>query len=242
MTQVVAPEAAPRSRTAGDRVRALVQGLGEVLITLGVVVLLFGAYDLFATGVYTAAEQNRLTGSLERQWSQPDPVGVPQTPTEPRVEPAIGTGVAVLLIPALGSDYSKVVVEGVGREDLKRGPGHYPGTAMPGEVGNLVISGHRTTYGAPFSRLDELQAGDPVVVETRDSWFVYAVTTHQIVRPDQVEVTFAVPGDEAATPTRAVLTMITCNPRYSARQRLVVHGDLIETRSKAQGPPDAVRG
>lgn len=242
MTQVVAPPAAPFSRTAGDRVRTLVQGLGEVLITLGVIVLLFGAYDLFATGVYTAGEQKRLTGSLERQWAQPDPVGVPQTPTQPRVEPSIGAGVAILFIPALGADFAKVVVEGVDREDLKRGPGHYPGTALPGDVGNLVISGHRTTYGAPFSRLDELKAGDPVVVETRDSWFVYSVTTQQIVRPDQIEVTFPVPGDEAATPTRAVLTMITCNPRYSARQRLVVHGDLIETRPKADGPPDAIRG
>ncbi len=239
MTELAEEASARTSR--GHRGRMLVQGCGELLITLGVVVLLFGLYDLYATGIYTAGEQKSLASSLEREWSEPA-ASLPATPEAETAGPELGAGVAVLRIPALGADYAMVVVEGVGREDLKKGPGHYPGTAEAGSVGNHVISGHRTTYGAPFSRLDELRSGDPVVVETRDSWFVYEVTDGEIVRPDQVEVTFPVPGDESAMPTEAVLTLITCNPRYSARQRLVVRGELVETRSKAQGPPDVVEG
>jgi sortase A len=84
----------------------------------------------------------------------------------------------VLRIPRLGdwNDRPPVVVEGVSTSDLKKGPGHIPGTALPGELGNVVLSGHRTTYGAPFERFDELRPGDAVVVETRDTWFTYTVT------------------------------------------------------------------
>jgi sortase A len=77
-------------------------------------------------------------------------------------------------------------VEGVGREELKKGPGHYPGSAMPGEVGNLVLAGHRTTYGAPFGRYGELEVGDEVTVERRDEVFSYRIISREIVAPDDV--------------------------------------------------------
>jgi sortase A len=233
---------APRRRTAGDVVRALVRGIGQTLITFGIVVLLFCFYELKITNLYTAQEQNRLEDDLAQAWAVSPPRSVPGA--NPSGPPAveIGTGLAVLRIPAIDDDFSKVVVNGVGVEELKRGPGHYPGTALPGEVGNVVLSGHRTTYGAPFERFDELTPGAAVVLETRDTWFTYRVTGSEIVSPRAVEVTYPVPGEPGATPTRRLLTMTTCHPKYSAQQRLIVSAELESALPKAQGDPPALTG
>ena len=171
--------------------------------------------------------------------SPPSAAAVPPPP--PAVE--LGQGLAVLRIPRLGdwNDDPPVVVEGVGVADLKKGPGHMPDTALPGEVGNVVLSGHRTTYGAPFARFDELRPGDAVVVETRDAWFTYTVRGTRIVAPTAIEVTYPVPGDATAEPTRRLLTMTTCHPKYSARQRLIVSAELTATDAKGTGLPDALQ-
>jgi sortase A len=228
--------------STGDGVRTVLRGVGQTLITFGVVVLLFCAYEVWFTNLYTAKEQTRLGSDLREQWAHPGPTAKPGDPQLAGV--ALGSGFAVLWIPRVGmvGSSAKVVVEGVGHEDLKRGPGHYPGTALPGQVGNLVISGHRTTYGAPFNRLDELQVGDAVVVETRDTWFTYRVVQQRVVSPSAVEVTYPVPGDRAAKPTKKLLTLTTCNPKYSARTRLVVSGELQSALPKAAGEPPALTG
>ena len=192
-----------------DGFRTFLRGLGQTLITLGIVVLLFCVYELYGTNVYTNKEQNRLGDDLRIQWAGPTapPPSSSPKPGQPAVRPAdveIGKGLAVIWMPRIGvaHDKAKVVVEGVGHEDLKRGPGHYPGTALPGEIGNMVISGHRTTYGAPFNRIDELDVGDAIVLETRDTCFTYRMIRQQIVRPSAVEVTYPVPGDRGAEPTK----------------------------------------
>src|SRR5205085_5251814 len=144
------------------------------------------------------------------EWAGPS---APAKPGQPRlVDVELGKGIADIWIPQLGmmSHKAKVVVEGVSHEDLKKGPGHYPGTALLGEVDNLVISGHRTTYGAPFNRLDELKNGDAIVLETRDTWFTYRMIRQQVVRPSAVEVTYPVPGHRDETPTQKLLTLTTC--------------------------------
>jgi sortase A len=228
-----------------DGFRTFLRGLGQTLITLGIVVLLFCAYELYFTNLYTAKEQSRLGDALHQTWTRPPSSPTPgrtATPSRPGV--ALGDGLAILWIPRIGmvGDSARVVVEGVGHEDLKKGPGHYPGTALPGQVGNVVISGHRTTYGAPFNRVDELRVGDPIVIETRDSWFTYRVTGEQVVAPTAVEVTYPVPGDRSATPTKRLLTLTTCNPKYSARQRLVVSAELAATQAKSAGEPPALAG
>jgi sortase A len=239
----------------GDVVRTVLRGTGQTLITLGVVLLLFCVYELKVTNLVTARAQEQLADDLEAQWAVPGPS--PPTPTPsgggavavppPAAAPAsveLGSGLAVLRIPRLGdwNERPPVVVEGVSTADLKKGPGHIPGTALPGEVGNVVLSGHRTTYGAPFERFDELQPGDAVVVETRDTWFTYTVTGTRIVRPSAVEVTYPVPGDRSATPTRRLLTMTTCHPRFSARQRMVVSAELTATDAKGSRTPAALVG
>jgi len=224
---------------AGEAIRTFLRGLGQTLITLGVVVLLFVGYELYATNVYTDRQQSQLGSDLTHAWQQPEPAA--RTRVTP-VAAALGQGIAVIWIPRLGRTYHRVVVEGVGKEDLKKGPGHYPGTADSGGVGNMVISGHRTTYGAPFNRIDELRPGDAIVLETRDSWFTYRMTGQQIVAPTAVEVTYAVPGQRNAVPTARLLTLTTCNPKYSAQQRLIVRALLETALPRTGGEPPALTG
>ncbi len=211
---------APRRRTTGDRVRLGFEVLGELLITFGVVVLLFAVYELKVTDWQTAATQRGLASDLQQAWSGAGP-GRPGGP-DPTVEPVEGKPFAVLRIPRLGDDYSRVVVEGVSHADLQKGPGHYPGTALPGAVGNTVISGHRTTYGAPFSNVDALRPGDVIDIQVRYRTYHYRVTGTRIVSPDAREVLLPVPDRPGVVPTERLLTLTTCNPKYSAAQRLVV--------------------
>lgn len=231
-----------------ELVRTGLRGVGQALITLGVIVLLFVVYELQVTGVVASRAQDRLEDELQQSWSEAPrrPVATP-VEGEPVAPPAVATpdlggAFARLHVPALDGYEPKSVVEGVSVEDLKQGgPGHIPDTALPGEVGNVVLSGHRTTYGAPFNRWDELEPGDLVVLETRDGWFTYRITGSQVVLPNAVEVTFPVPGDRDATPTRRLLTMTTCNPEYSARERLIVSAELTASDDKAAGPPAALQ-
>jgi sortase A len=185
---------------------------------LGVLVLLFAAYELWGTNLREASAQRDLKRDLERSLATPDPE--PQTLVP-------GDAVALLEIPDIGVE--KAVVEGVGVPDLKKGPGHYPGTPMPGQPGNAAIAGHRTTYGAPFWSLDELQPGDEIRVTTRQGKFIYRVTGSEVIRPWENRVLRNEPGN--------ILTLTTCNPRFSARQRLVVKATLEGEAAEASPAP-----
>ena len=116
--------------------------------------------------------------------------------------------------------------------DLRKGPGHYPDSPMPGQIGNAAIAGHRTTYGAPFNRIDELAPGDEITVLTTSGTFRYSVTGQLIVSPKQTEVLNATPD--------ATLTLTTCNPKYSARERLVVQARLEADHSPPPARPAIV--
>ena len=137
-----------------------------------------------------------------------------------------GSAVARIQIPAIGVD--KTVVEGVRVSDLRKGPGHYPNSPMPGQAGNVAIGGHRTTYGAPFGEIDELKPGDQVIVTTVQGEFTYEVVEqgqghgHFIVAPHQVEV---LDQDFSENPNR--LTLLSCHPKGSARQRIIVVAALV---------------
>jgi sortase A len=216
--------------TVGDRVRWLLRGLGQVLITAGVVVLLFCVYELQITNLYTEQQQHHLNQTLTREWAA---APIPKGPQLAAYDE--GKGIARLYLPSIGKSQVHVVVEGVSHEDLKKGPGHYPGTARPGQIGNMVVSGHRTTYGAPFNRLDELHDGDAVVLETQAFFYTYRVTGTTIVSPDALGETDPVPNEPGVKPTKAVLTLTTCNPKYSARTRMVVRGLLESTVPKGPG-------
>jgi sortase A len=222
-----------------EAARTVLRGIGQLLITAGVVVLLFCVYEVKVTNVYADREQNKLDKALTHEWVQParnGPAG-PEVPVAAR-----GSGFARIYLPTLGADQVHVVVEGVGKPDLKKGPGHFPGTALPGQLGNLVISGHRTTYGAPFNRLDELHKGDAIVIETRTAFYTYSVQRTFIVKPTAIGVTYPVPDHLGQQPMQRLLTLTTCNPKYSAKQRLIVRAVLSSTLAKGPGVvPPALR-
>jgi sortase A len=217
--------------------RRTIREIGLGLITAGVVLLLFILYQLFGTNLAEAKSQQQLKKSFQGQ-SRTVPSTVPPTivptPTTVAPLPPGGEAVAHLVIPKIGVD--KFVVEGTSLEQLRKGPGHYVGTSLPGQPGNAAIAGHRTTYGAPFYRLNELQPGDDIFVTTHEGHFRYVVFQSEVVKPTEVEVLDNTPDDR--------LTLTTCNPRFSAATRLVVISRLADPPvrpAKPPGPPRTVR-
>jgi len=216
--------------------------LGSGLIILGLLMFLFVGYQLWGTGIEEAQSQNRLEDSFAElvarvdesprpEVTEPvdttDSTTVPPTVTEPEpvetrapVPIVEGDPVAIIELPTIG--VKKFVVAGVQTADLKKGPGHYPDTPFPGELGNAAIAGHRTTYGAPFGDIDQLQPGDEIRVVTVLGEAVYRVAGTVIVSPEQIEVI----GDYGDNR----LTLSACHPKFSAAQRIIVWGLL-------EGPP-----
>jgi sortase A len=205
-----------------NRIRRTAFELGLGLIAAGAVVLLFALYELVGTNLTQSRSQHHLRGAfaaLTTQSPGPPPTNISAggpVSTAPLPSAPPDSAVAHLVIPKIGVD--QIVVEGVGVGDLQKGPGHYTKTPLPGEPGNAAIAGHRTTYGAPFYHLDELAAGDDVFITTRAGKFRYQVTGSSIVKPSDVSVLNPSPDNR--------LTLTTCNPRFSAAQRLVVVGVL----------------
>lgn len=225
-------------------VRTGVRGLGELLITAGLVLLLFTAYQLVWTNFEAERAQGKVADQLREEWSKPPakaPTGGGETVRKGPKPSDFGKGIAFLRIPRLGAKYSVPVVEGVGLDDLARGVGHYPDTVRAGKVGNFAVAGHRATHGEPFAYLDRMRPGDVVVAETRSRWYTYVVDRTRIVRPSDTWVIDPVPGERGAEPTERLITLTTCNPRWSSTERLIVFGHLEETRKKSEGPPQVLQ-
>jgi sortase A len=216
----------------------VVRGVGWTLIVMGSIVLLYVVYLLWFTGLETAAEQRDLSERFEALTSAPlptadaddendgDPAPAP-APAPDEVE--VGDAFAAMWFERDGdrivTDDVLFVVEGTSVADLKRGPGHYPETAEVGGDGNLGIAGHRTTYGEPFGRLDELTEGDTIhVVDRRGTEWVYEFREQRVVAPTDVWVVEEDDPLELGAPT---ITLTTCHPRFSAAQRLIAWGELV---------------
>ncbi|MEO6789889.1 MAG: class E sortase, partial [Ornithinibacter sp.] len=217
------------------RLRRLIGWVGELLVTAGVLLLLFTAWQLWWTDVTSNRVQDATVTMLEQNF-QARPTKAP-TPSAVPKELRSGKAFAIVRIPRFGTDYARPVLEGSGRDILEEGVGHYADTALPGEVGNFAMAGHRTTYGRPFHDIDTIAVGDRVVIETATDFFVYQVSGSEIVLPTDVEVIAPVPGEPAATPLTAVMTMTSCHPKYSATERFIVHGTLVQTVPRAQWDP-----
>lgn len=213
---------------------------GRTLITSGTLILLFVAYQLWGTGLQADKSQDQLAKELDRTLSSADQTTtttapptttsttapgssttkVPLQVTEPRTEdlalPAPGDAIAKISIPSIG--VTRTVVESVALSQLKRGPGHYPETPLPGQKGNVAIAGHRTTYGQPFHNIDKVEKGDQILFTTDQGQFVYEVTEKFVVKPNQVEILRDTSDNR--------VTLIACHPKYSASERLIVVGKL----------------
>jgi sortase A len=223
-------------RASGGRLAA--RTTGEVLLTLGVLLLLFVVYQLAWTNVVAARAAQAVTRQIEQTWHGGSAALVEEYPGG--IHP--GRGFALLYLPRLGGDWQEPVIEGVTLDDLARGVGHYPASALPGEVGNFAVAGHRATNGQPFALLDQVRAGDVAVVETATRWYVYRLDDPYLVQPTDVDVVAPVPGHPEQSPTRRLITLTTCNPRWASYQRMIVHGTLVEDRAKTAGPPAELSG
>lgn len=198
--------------------------VGTTLFGLGLLLVAFVVYQLWGTALYEAQAQSHLKSELSHELHRALPakltasqrLGLPAIATETaptQLDPAVDQPVGLLSIPKIG--ILDAIVEGVGEAQLEQGPGHYPGTSLPGEVGNVAIAGHRTTYAHPFYNLDALSPGDDIYILTGQGLFHYTVSGSQVVAPTDVAVLATVPG-------KSTLTLTTCNPRYSAATRLVI--------------------
>jgi sortase A len=208
--------------------------IGDLLVTAGLVLLLFVAWQLWWTDVTANRAQDATVSALTRDFAARAPAS-PAT-EQPKAVP-FGNAFAIVRIPRLGADYARPLLEGTSRDILQEGIGHYHGTVLPGAVGNFAVAGHRTTYGRPFHDIDKLRTGDLVVVETRTAYSVYAVQRHEIVVPTHVQVIAPVPDRPGAKPTERWMTMTACHPKYSAAQRYVVFAKLAKTYPHADGLP-----
>ncbi|HEX5202613.1 MAG TPA: class E sortase [Actinoplanes sp.] len=218
----------------GSRIRTGIRVSGELMITFGLIVLLFAGYEVFGNSAKVQDEQNALTDELDQQWNDPT-VGPSAAPTKQGPAAPGESLVGRLYIPKLDKEW--VVVNGVRPQDIKYAPGHYPDTALPGQIGNFSVAGHRIRK--IFWRLDELKPGDVIGVETREFWYVYKVYGHEVVTPDAVEVVAPVPDKPGVKPTKALLTLTTCNPKFNNYQRLIVHAQLASKVPRDQSLPDA---
>ena len=189
---------------------------GLVLMIIGISLILLGLLTL--AGVYsyiwyTDSRAEEAQEELFQEWME-------EPAASETGDVAVGEGITRIMVPRLGLD--AIVIELWGLDDaenLKRGPGHIPGTAYPGQPGNVVISGHRTTYGAPFKHIEEIEPGDEIILITADNKYTYEAVEQRIVLP--TDLTVLEQGEEAK------VTLTACHPWYSAAQRIVVIGNLV---------------
>jgi sortase A len=237
------PVAVPAPRVGV--LRTIVQILGELLITAGVVLLLFVAWQLWWTNVESDAKQSEAIKNFAQELDGPlTPVAsAPSSPADygPPVisdAPAHGGIIGIMYIPRFGADYTRPIVQGTSTDILDTlGLGHYGNTSMPGAVGNFAVAGHRQTHGAVLDNIHTLVPGDKIYVQTRDGFYIYVFRNNQVVLPTSTDVLLPVPAQPAATPSESYLTMTSCNPRFGAQERIIAYSLLERWQPASAGPP-----
>jgi sortase A len=181
--------------------------IGKTMVASGLLLLAFVAYQLWGTGLAEHTSQQ----SLQRQF------------IAQKVGMVLPSGVAGrITIPAI--DLHKYIVAGVAVSDLKRGPGLFPGSPLPGQLGNVAIAGHRTTYGAPFGRINEIKKNDKIVLETSSGTYTYIVqSAPRVIAASNVKVA------QTVDPNSAIVTLVSCHPKWTSAKRIIVVGLLDST-------------
>lgn len=256
---------ARRGRAAARRRPATFFGVvGEILITVGVLTLLFVAWQLWIGDWIGAAQKNAAGQSISEQWarefatSAPDESAAPsQTPdaaaspnphhsAKPVIlkEPKDAQVFGVMYIPRFGKDYNVPMAGGVTRARTLDpiGIGHYPGTPMPGATGNVALAAHRTTFGKPFNQIAKLRLNDPIIIETKAGWYVYRFRNLEYVKPDAIDVLNPVPQEDHVAADGKYLTMTSCSPMYYKSERIVAYSVFESFTPRADGPPSVLKG
>ncbi|WP_437033213.1 class E sortase [Streptomyces sp. enrichment culture] len=213
------------------------RAIGEVFITFGVLMLLFVTYQLWWTNVRAQAQAGKEASDLQSDWAN----GKRNPGT---FEP--GQGFALLHMPKL--DVVVPIAEGINsKKVLDRGMvGHYAEgalkTAMPEDkTGNFGLAGHRNTHGEPFRYINRLEPGDPIVVETQDTYFVYKMQSIlPVTSPSNISVLEPVPKGSGFTEPGRYITLTTCTPEFTSKYRMIVWGKMAEERPRSKGKPDAL--
>jgi sortase A len=201
------------TRLRAHPIRAVLRFVAAVMMVSGVL--------LISDAVVTLAWQEPVSAYFsERQQVKLEKALIDPPKRVVQKEPLPGDALGKLRMPSIG--VSEYVIEGTDAGNLRKGPGHYPDTPLPGQRGTSAIAGHRTTYGAPFRKLDKLKKGDPIMVELPYGTFVYRVDRTQIVDDSALWVTKKVDHDQ--------LVLTACHPLYSAEQRIVAFARLAKRR------------
>ncbi|SMF63133.1 class E sortase [Streptomyces sp. Amel2xC10] len=223
--------------------RVIVRTFSELCVTVGAVIVLFVGYALFWTGVRADSAMDDQIHDLRDQWARQEPEPAPAPSATPRPTPyRDGRPFAIMYIPRLGFTWNKPVLEGTSTATLKKGLGHYAGTARLGGTGNFSVAGHRRTYGDPFKDFPRLRRGDAVVLTDGTTWFTYRIDKgpYKTV-PSDIEVIDAVPRKSGYTRPGRYLTLTTCDPEWGHSHRLIVWAHLDSTRPVEAGEPKALR-
>ncbi|GHJ91951.1 class E sortase [Streptomyces sp. NE5-10] len=236
LSRVEARRAAREAKAAKDSVGVVV---GELFITLGVVMLLFVAYQLWWTNVLAGQETHQAKEKIEDTWAKGE--------SKPDVF-APGEGFAIMYIPKL--DVVVPVAEGISKPKVldKGMVGHYGEgklkTAMPADKqGNFAVAGHRNTHGEPFRYINRLKPGDPIVVETQDAYYTYEMASIlPQTSPSNIAVIDPVPKGSGFTGPGRYITLTTCTPEFTSTYRMIVWGKLVEERPRSKGKPTALVG
>jgi sortase A len=236
-------EARKAAKAAKDSPAVVISRIvGELFITIGVLMLLFVTYQLWWTNVRAHQQANSASNNLEHQWAQ-----TAQGPDRNPGTFSPGQGFAIMYIPKL--DVKAPIAQGVDKQRVldKGMVGHYDGalnTAMPWDKsGNFAVAAHRNTHGEPFRYINHLVPGDKVVVETATTYYTYQITSSLAsTPPSNISVLQPVPVGSGFTRPGRYLTLTTCTPEFTSTNRLIVWGKLIEERPRSKGKPDALLG
>lgn len=241
-----------RKSTARKVVGGVIGSIGEILLVAAVVIALYVVWQLWWTGVVSQQTQEQDAQAYTSSWTSAKQAGsykvapAHEAATAPVESGSYirGSVIAKIYIPRFGARWARNVVEGTSQEDLNlHGLGHYETSQKAGAVGNFAAAGHRAGYGEPLAHVDEFKTGDKIIVRTAHYWYVYDYTSHEIVTPDQAEVVAPVPHQAGQTPTQRLITLTTCEPRYStATHRWVSYGKLSSWSNVSEGIPAALAG
>ena len=247
-----APPASRRARRKKPRPRATFASvLGELLLTAGVIVLLFVAWQLWVGDVIIGSQKDADAAEISQRWAA-EPAPEPPALTDPDDETSWevpipdrpdGTGLlGNMRIPRFGDEYNREIHGGTTRPaTLDHGwIGLYDQAKLPGEKGNFSMAAHRTTWGRPFNQLDKLKIGDAIVVETKDGWYTYRFRTLEYVQPDEIEVLADVPQAPELDTDERYITLTACSPLYSLAERIIAYGVFDSFQPRSEGEPDSL--
>ena len=227
--------------------RTLIQVLGELLITAGVILLLFVVWELWWTNIDANNAQQHAVTQFAHDFKGPVTPPAPNAPANygpPKVMAAPevpGTIFGVVYIPRFGKTYSRPLVEGTTSAQLDTyGLGRYDSSTMPGGTGNFAVAGHRQTHGAVLDAIHTLVPGDKIYVQTQDGYYTYVFRNNEIVLPTRADVLLPVPTQKGAKATERFMTMTSCNPRFGSEERIVAYSVMTSWQPASAGPPAAI--